>query len=625
MVFDPQWSERLTASGGPTQPLHAASVRNGILGDITRAITTDVTLRGRYASVFTWGQQLVTTHPEFADTSMQTKKQALYTLEKVLALTTLRYQQHDDVEAGTSGLVGKNRLNASDLLESDPIDLSAFTLRDGATAVRLSNTNRYYLYLRSRDTELGLTGVGEALAAVLDSQIEPYRDQIVETLVTESVTQADLDQFADTLSLQSLYADAEAHADELDILMNAVLGYVSWDSDRETVTVDTVPDSIDVDVFPYLRYETSDRRFENEYRDTVASEIHRLQRAWTIFILQTIETYQTTADSQYRLDGTARDVFAEFRLIARGYWLQEFAAVVLRLQLWLFCEYLERALPQAVPYDRVFTDLSTETVEASTQAAFDIELAPGSSSADQARVARELALYGQTPVTTPTVQLPSSPEGTIADLGTLRDEVTTQLASGWDETTAAARTSTLVRALQSIVDPLDSVSPQDSVIETWQRTLGYSLTLLMMILKRYRDLTTSHPVVDAYLRQEHGDDRVSLPQLDTYFSGFDDQLPITDVGQRVISDLVIDVHERVVRDRLRNSSPNRFSFSYDAEQDALRYVSGTSPLGREYLRYGLMQQLLLDIGLVTTVDDDAQLTARGSDLLARARQGGTDE
>jgi hypothetical protein len=622
MSLDPQWSEKLADPGGPQQPLRAGTVRNGILGDITWAITTDVTLRGRYASVFTWGQYLVESHPSFSDASIQTKKQAIYTLEKILALGTLRYQQSADVEAGTSGLVGKDRIDIEEILETDPIDLSTFSLREGSTGVQLTNTNRYYLFLRDRDTELGITGVGRELATAVDEQISDYRDRLVECLLNESVSIADLDRFTDILSFQTLYTEPETHSNELDVLRRVFLGLVSWDTNLETATLDPLPEELDAKVFPHLRYEVSDRRYEDELRDDVESEIIRLQRAWSLFMLQVTQEYQApSGDGLYQLDPVAQTVFGEFRIVARLFWLQEFTAVMLRLQLWLLCEYLERALPSAVPRNQLFEDLLEDQINTSAAAAFATTQGSGEDPASQARVARELALYGQTPVLTPQIEL-SEPEGELTNLGELRSKVSSELTNEWDATSTSVNTSMVVRGIQSIVAPLDDVSPQDMVTTTWQQALGQSLSLLVMILERYRSITERHPVVGSYMQARHGSEPVSLPQLETYLGRYDDETPLTAVARDVVTDLVIDVHDRVVLDRLPNNNPNRLSFSYAADQDAYRYESGTSQLGRNYLRYQLMQNMLLDLGFITEIGDSAELTVDGEEFLALARRGG---
>lgn len=622
MTLDPKWSEKLVDLGGPQQPLRAGTVRNGVLGDITWAITTDVTLRGRYASVFSWGQYLVESHPSFSDASIQTKKQAIYTLEKILALGTLRYQQSADVEAGTSGLVGKDRIDIDEILKTDPIDLSAFSLREGSTGVQLTNTNRYYLFLRERDTELGITGVGRELATTVDEQISDYRDGLVECLLNESMSIADLDRFTDILSFQTLYTEPETHSNELDVLRRVFLGLVSWDTNLETATLDPLPKELDAKVLPHLRYEVSDRRYEDELRDDVESEIIRLQRAWSLFMLQVTQEYQApSGDGLYQLDPVAQTVFEEFRIIARLFWLQEFTAVMLRLQLWLLCEYLERALPSAVPRNQLFEDLLEDQINTSAAAAFTTTQGSGGDPASQARVARELALYGQTPILTPQIEL-AEPEGELTNLGELRSKVSSELTNEWDATSTSVNTSMVVRGIQSIVAPLDDVSPQDMVTTTWQQALGQSLSLLVMILERYRSIIERHPEVGSYMQARHGSEPVSLPQLETYLGRYDDDTALTAVARDVVTDLVIDVHDRVVLDRLPNNNPNRLSFSYAADQDAYRYESGTSQLGRNYLRYQLMQNMLLDLGFITAIGDSAELTTDGEEFLARARRGG---
>lgn len=624
MSLDPQWSEELADPGGPQQPLRAGTVRNGILGDITWAITTDVTLRGRYASVFTWGQYLVESHPSFSDASIQTKKQAIYTLEKILALGTLRYQRSADVEAGSSGLVGKDRIDVDEILKTDPIDLSTISLREGSTGVQLTNTNRYYLFLRDRDTELGITGVGRELATAVDEQISDNRDRLVECLLSESVSVADHDRFTDTLGFQTLYADPDTHSNELDVLRRVFLGLVSWDTDSETATLDPLPEELDAKVFPHLRYEASDRRFEDELRDDVESEIIRLQRAWSLFMLQVTQEYQApSGDGLYQLDPVAQTIFGEFRIIARLFWLQEFTTVMLRLQLWLLCEYLERALPGAVPRNQLFKDLLGDQINKSAAATFATTQGSGGDPATQARVARELALYGQTPVLTSQIEL-SEPEGELNNIGELRSKVASELTDGWDATPSSVTTSRVVRGLQSIVGPLDDVSPREMVTTTWQQALGQSLSLLVMILERYRSITKRHPVVGSYMKARHGREPVSLPQLETYLGDYDDDTPLSAVARDVVSDLVIDVHDRVVLDRLPNNNPNRLSFSYAADQDAYRYESGTSQLGRNYLRYKLMQNMLLDLGFITAIGDSAELTVDGEEFLARARRGASE-
>lgn len=625
MTIDPQWSAQLTSSGGPEQPLHATSVRNALLGRITRAITTDVTLRGRYASIFTWGKHLVETHPKFSEASTEEKKQAIYTLEKILALATFRYQETNDVVAGTSGLVGKNRIRSSDIIDNDPVDLSSLSLRDGNTAVRLTNTNRYYLYLRDRDTELGVTGVGKELGQALDRSTAAFQDELVECLLNESVSLDQLDTFSDTISFQTLYSNPEDHSDEIDILTRVFIGLVSWDAESETATLDSLPEAIDLRILPHLQYETDERRFENEFRDDVASEILRLQRVWTLFILQVIDEYEKSPETRnYSLDATAKSVFYEFRQLARVYWLQEFTAVMLREHLWLFCEYLQCELPGSAPREKIFTDLLTDRVAAGAATAFELSLDQGDDAKTQERAARELALYGSTPQTISTIHFPSLSSTSMTTVGDLRGRVQAQFSGDWSEVTPSSTTSIMTRGLQQITSRLDNVAPQDEIIETWQHALGHSLSLLVVSCQRYRSIAEKSPIIDTYFRSRAGNDRASIASLERRLASFEDDTPLTALGKEIIDRVVIGEHERIVRNRLSNDNPIRLSFSYDASGDAFRYESGTSSIGREYLRFDLMQKVLLDLGLITTDDDDAKLTRRGNDLLSLGRQGGDE-
>lgn len=629
MAFDPDWSGRILDSGGPTQPLRAGTVRNGILGNITRAITTDVTLRGRYLSVFCWGQYLVENHPVFADATDETKTQTLYTLEKILALTTLRYQQDHNIESGTRGLVGKRGIDMDELLATDPIDLSGFTLRDDEddNAVELTKTNRHYLFLREGGPTL--TTAGKELAKTVDKLAGESRDRLVECLQNETVREEDLEAFVSFLSLQTSYTAAETQTPEQAVLTRVFLGLLSWDGEANTARLDPLPESLDTRVFPYLQYNTSEQAstedlrddIDAEFRDDVESEILRLQRAWSLFILQATQEYHSTSDDRtYQIDAVAKTIFEEFRIVARTYWLQEFAAVLLRQQLWLLCEYLERALPQPVLGERLFGALLTDQVNHSAAAAFDISLATGSNPASQRRVTRELALYGQTPVAVPEVIIPERTDRRLTSLGDLRSQIAIGVADEWEATTPSVQLSTLVRALRQIVEPVDNVAPQGKIRAAWQQSLGLSLTVLVSLLERYRTLVNRHPLVGTYMQSQYGDARVSLPTLEAYVSDCSDEMPLTDFARNVITDLVIDIHDYVVRDRSGNNDPIKLAFSYMADRDAYRYESGTSQLGREYLRHGLVQQTLLDIGLLTETGDDGMLTEAGHDVLLRARQ-----
>jgi hypothetical protein len=575
--------------------------------------------------VFTWGQYLVETHPVFSDASTADKKQAIYTLEKILALGTFRYQETHDVVAGISGLVGKNRIRANDIFDSDPIDLSSFSLRDGSTAVRLSNTNRYYLFLRDRDTELGITGVGRELAEAVDQHTAEYRDDLVECLIQESVSLDQLNTFVDTISFQTLYNDPDNHSDELDVLKRVYLGLISWDSDSKTAMLDPLPDALDLHIFPYLQYETAERRFEDELRDDVTSEILRLQRAWALFILQVIDECDTPLEAgEYSLDATAQSIFGEFRQFARVYWLQEFSAVVLRHHLWLFCEYLQRELPGSALHEQIFSDLLTDRVTTGAADAFEVTLSPGDASTTQARAARELALYGSTPQTVPNIHLPERSTTSMSTLGELRTRVRNHLTKDWSETAPAVTTSTLTRGLRRLTEDLNEVSPQADIIKTWQHALGHSLTLLVMICERYRSIAKETPVIDTYVRSQIGGDHASVSSLGRRLASYGDETPLTTLGREIIEQVVIGEHERIVRQRLPNNNPIRLSFSHDSSADAFRYENEASPINREYLRYRMMQQVLLDLGLITTNDDDARITSRGEDLLIRGRRGGDE-
>jgi len=293
---------------------------------------------------------------------------------------------------------------------------------------------------------------------------------------------------------------------------------------------------------------------------------------------------------------------------------------VLRLHLWFLCEYLERALPRPVQRDQLFADIDADAIAEGAAAAFDVQVESGDNRASQRRVARELALYGQTPKRTPVIHRPETPTDDIMTIGELRDRVTAQKPSTWDEAHTSLRTSSVVRAIRHIADQLDDISPPDVVLNTWHEALGHSLTLLLMVVERHRDLIDDTPVLGAYIEAQHGDDHASLPRLSAYFSAKAADRPLSTIASEFVRDCIITVHDQIVRDRLGSSGPIRLAFSHAAEQDAFRYMGGTGRLGREYLRYGMMQQMLLDLNLVTTTDDDARLTAHGEDILARARR-----
>lgn len=623
MAFEPKWSEQLSSTGGPIQPLRAGSVRNGFLGDITQSLTTDVQLRGRYVSIFTWGRHFVGADPAFENRDLSEKKEAIYTLEKLLAVTTLYYQEQKNVPSGTNGLVGGDRLRSLNILDDDPIDLSAFEVRDDDNAVGLTKTNRYYLLLREKETQLGATGVGKELAEIFDKKTLPHRERIIDILDSKSVTHDEMDKLKDLFSFQALYADPDSHDQELDILTRVFLGLTSWDDSLETASLEPLPESLDCDVYPYLRYESGERAFSDDLRDDVESEVLRMQRAWATFMLQVIAEYNTASETdQYILDNRAREVFSEFRSVAQLYWMQQFTSSVLRLHLWFCCEYLERALPGAVSRSQLEADLTSDAVANSAAAAFDLNVESTENKAGQRRVARELILYGQTPKTTPRVVRPETFSTKVRTVGDLRTQVDTALPSSWDDAHTMVTMSSLIEAINDTANRLDDVSPQETVRDRWLESLGYSLTLLFMISNRYQRMTSATPLLGAYMESAHSEPQASLPKLSSYFDAKADETPLVEVAVDTVMDLCITLHDKIVRDRLGSSGPIRLSLAYDVEQDAFRYIGGAIRLRRDYLRYRRMQQVLLDLNLVTSRDDDAKLTSRGEDILARARRTG---
>lgn len=623
MAFEPHWSEQLSSTSGPIDPLRASSARNGFLGDITQTLTTDVQLRGRYASIFTWGQHFVETDPAFKDRDISKKKEAIYTLEKLLAVTTLYYQEQEDVPSGTNGLVGGNRLTNWNILDDDPIDLSAFEVRDGSNAVGLTNTNRYYLYLREAETQLGLTGVGKELADAVNLKAKAHRDRIIDILSSKSVTHDQMDNLVDIFTFQTLYANPDAHKKEREILTRAFLGLTSWDESLETPSLDPLPENLDVDVYPYLRYESGERAFQDNLRDDVESEVLRMQRAWAAFILQVVAEYNTASETDhYALDARAREVFSEFRNIARLYCMQQYTALALRQQLWFCCEYFERALPGAVSRNQLERDLTSEAISDDVATAFDLTLESTENEAGQPYVARELALYGQTPKTTPQIVQAETPTTEIRTVGDLRAQIKTTRPASWDDAHTTVTMSSLVQAIRDTADRVDDALPQPAIRDLWLESLGYSLALFHMICDRYRRMTSSTPILGAYMETAQSGSQASLPELYSYFDAQADETPLPEAAVDTVMDLCITLHDKIVRDRLGSSSPIRLAFAYDTEHDAFRYIGGTRRLRRSYLRYRRMQQVLLDLHLVTTRDDDAQLTSWGEDILSRTRRSG---
>ena len=628
MSLDPQWSDRLSKTGRPEQPLRANTVRIRMEQTIARGITTDVRARGRYFSGFCWAMYRVSESSLTADLPKSDKRELLEGIEEILGLASYRRQTtEDEYKDGLSGITGKSNISEDSLYEGETIDLSSFALLDNSPyGIRRFQSTLGNFYLKQG--EFALTAAGEELARSLDESAGQYFESIVSAVREGEVSLQLLDNLADAFSHQGIFTSA-SNEQEQDTLQRILFGLVSWDEQDQTVTLNDWPTRLDIPAREHYQYIGSEEQYSNNLQDSVISRIHYLRRAWCLAILRAHQLHTATdKDAVLAYDDIDTTRFQPLRPLGRIYYLQGQLAHALRSQLWGLATHLERGAPEGVPRPGLLDQLEATPIAAEASAAQRSETTLGNGQMSQKAITRELLLAGRVTPTGYEVTVPDPDNSQCETLADLRKWVNSNIVGTWRPTTDSELNGrTLIEATKQSRGAVESATSRPEAIDALGRLLAHSTVQLVAAVEQYKQIVTGSEL-KRYIEQRFGTRQSSLPQTTRYIDNLNQEIPLATLARRIFDERVIAVHDYVVRDRLGSGSISLvFGTGADAAEyttageNALFAAGGVASPSTGNLRYRDVRRLMRDAGLLRYQPDSSLWipTADGDAVIDRFR------
>lgn len=627
MSFAPQWSERLSKTGRPEQPLRADSVTIQMEQTIARGITTDVRARGRYFSGFCWAMDKVNTSSATAEYSKSEKRELIAGFEEILGLASYRRQQtHGEEKDGLSGVTGSANISEDELYESETIDLSSFSLLDNSPyAVRRFQSTLGNFYLK--EGQFALTAAGRELAESLDEVAGSYFDSMVAAVESGEVSLTLLDELADAFTHQGCFTSAD-NAAERDALQRLVLGLVRWDERGQTVELAEWPVRLDIPVSEHYEYMVADEQYSHDLQDSIGSKIHYLRRAWCLAILRTYDLLAAGDGSELAYDERDRERFRPIRPLSRLYFLQVQLSHALRSMLWGVAAHLEREAPEAVPRQGLLEQLESTQIPAEVSAVLHADTTLLDDRLDAAEVTRELLVAGRVTPTEFEVTVPDSTTSEVETLGELRAWCQSNLGGEWQPTTDGEINGwTLLEATEAARDAVEKATTRTGAIEALGRLLARSTVQFVGAVEQYQQVVADDDLLHRYVKQRFGQRHSSLVRTARYLDGLSSEMSLAAFSRRVLDERVLSVHDYVVQDRLGNGSISLvFGTGADAEESStgdsvLFAAGGTASPSKGTLRHRDLRRLMRDVGLLEyhSGADRWVPTADGETVLARFR------
>lgn len=612
--IDPKWSIELSRGRRPGNPLGASGVRNGIIGQVAFGLPTTVTQqRARYFSLLCWAIDRVASDSRTESLSLSRQRAVVRRLEELVALTSKKYQEETSPDHGLAGVIGSNNLGNEDTWESDPIDLDEFSLRRSDYAADQYNSMLQDFGLKRG--ELNLTQAGQTLAEAVATDVSPDDDRLFEHALSKQVPQTTLSELGDSFALQAIYTHPEKHRQERVLLRKALLGYLSWNELDSTVSFTDLPEHISVAIESHFDYTVAETTYDDPMRHRLASDQPVLRRAFALFILRARQLY---TDGELSLSPDDKDTFDGLRQLFRVYWLQTYAAYALTSQLEALCTHLQQAAPAAVHRSETFNELLNDDLIAShAHAVTNLTSVETSETLSCKAATRELLCYDTAGQSALAVTVPET-GGQLTTLGEVTEALRESINRGWSPSISAEHNEWLLS--EPIREALTQQSNAATLAESlnhWRTSLVRALVLLVFVVERFTTQMKSHPQLEAYISQEYGSDRGSLPKLDAFLDQFDADTPLTHVADSLLNDLVIGLHQETAYQRMGQSGKVRLVFSYDQRTDELREELGTGSASRPFMRYDRVCCLLQDCGYLTQAGDPPKVTQDGFELLER--------
>jgi hypothetical protein len=529
---------------------------------------------------------------------------------------------------------GNSRFNF-DREEFDEVDLDELELlkNDGyAYAQFYQNQLQNYLLKRG---DFELTGAGRELAEIVDQTVGDEGNRILSCARDGRAERSDFAAIARGFANQSVYLEDDFES-ERRALQKIMLGFVNWDGDKQSGTVqlaDGFPDHLELDVLNHLKTTIEEGEFEEAGASSLYQRyfrgFHEMRAAHACFLCRFWQLYTADDDDQLHLTPSDAKRFNQYRELMRLYWLQSYAGLAIEGQLEAVCTFLNARIPPRTDYE---TLLAAVTDEPGMSAAFSavvngISTTRSEEKTDPVNAVRDLMLYGVAERNGLSITVPEDTSAETVTVGEAMADIESVVSRGWKAEPAVAGETHLNEALlgQSLRSSLnqlhDEIDDEQAQLEAWTTSLARSVALLLLVVARFKQVQSDREWLYNYAYNRFDSPYTSLSELTRFVEATDEELPLSEFAQTVLREKVVQTHLEVFYSRLSPGNLKRaVSFDQDErlclEADVER---GSRPFTARssLIRFSEMNTLLRDARLLATTEAGYAPTPAASDVLSR--------
>ena len=633
----PDWNEKTDERGTPIDPLGSDRSRNRVVNLFSRGLITSITLRLRYLSIHAWALHELSSR----NLDDEERYERLKHIEKLFCLTSHYQHLNEDQPRGATiaGMDGVTRVTNYDLDDFDEIHFDDLELlKNDSYAYPTNYENLLQKFLLKRGG-FQLTGAGEELAKSVENHLGDDVERIIQCSDRGYATREDFEALKESFANQSLYLRS-ANRDERRVFEKVLLGFLKWEGDNQSGTVnlqESVPDPIPLNLLDELQ-ETLDEPEEipthSQLYGKYRRRYHKYRRGYALFLLQARQLETETDVDPLHLSETNVIAFEDFRELMRIYWMQVYTGYAVESQLEAMCMFLNSRIPARYEYEPLVNRATDGSMIQKEIAGLlnSVTVEMGTKEASSAQLTRNLLLYGSATRVQASVSVsPHEPERTLT-VGSVRDQARDIIAEGWDETPVEPGVNKyneviLSKAIRSSLDELkDNPNDPDEQFKIWSQSLAYSITLLLLCVERFDQLDRERNWLFNYAHNRLQSRFASLPRLYHDVCQTDPDTPIGELGRKLLEDYVVETHLKVFYNRLSPGNLKRvLSFDQDERLCLETQVDrGERPIKAtpSFVRFDEMNVFLRDCGLLIDDDDeDYLITDRGRELLSRVNRG----
>ena len=628
MFINPNWSEKIDERGMPIDPLNSNSSRNRVTNLFAHGTITSITLRLRYLSIFCWAIDQL---PD----DVEDRYDRLKNIEKLFGLAS-RYRQLQQNQSSEAlrGMDGNSRFSFSDE-EFDQIGLADLELlKNDHYAYSQFYENQLQNYLLKRG-EFELTDAGAELAKIVHAEIGSERDRILKCARNGHAQRTDFEAIAHSFANQSLYLEPRC-AEERSALQKTLLGFVDWNGDTQTGTITLakkLPPKISFNILDNLKSTIESGKVNEAGSSKLYQKYHRgyhrYRAAHSCFLCRCWQLQSETDDTQLSLSDSDKRQFHQYRDLMRLYWLQVYAAYAIEAQLEALCLYLNSRIPPRTEYESLLTRVTKGPAIQNeiTNLIHGFEVTEGSDEVPSSNIVRNLMLYGVTDRTKPEISVTSVDAADITTVGQVTEAMNTVISDGWEGTPAVSQVSNLnevllVRAIRSSLNGMrENVDNETKQLQYWTESLARSIALLCLTVNRFKQIKHDREWLYNYAYNRFDSPYISISELVRFVERTDNSTLLSEFGQNLISEKVVETHLQVFYSRLSPGNlkrglsfdqDNRLCLEVDKERGSRPYVSWIS-----LVRFNELNTLLRDAGLLSETDSGYEPTEASLELLSR--------